>query len=77
MKQNGVGSVGTLCRECMERVAFHHEGPNEVNKIHVGCNKQYYIANEHQIMGREAGFWPVINRQIDASITRLLVSRTL
>ena len=29
-KQNGVGSVGTLYRERMGRVAFHREGLDEI-----------------------------------------------
>ena len=44
MKQNGVGSVGTLFRECMGRVVFRHEG---LNKITGGCYKKYHRIDLH------------------------------
>ena len=33
MKQNEVGSGGTLPRECMGRVVFHHEKLDTILKI--------------------------------------------
>ena len=69
MKQNGVGSVKTLYRECMGRVAFCCEGHSEIKiKLPVDViNNKIIIMNtfEHQVMGRGGGLWPVSKRQIE------------
>ena len=41
-KQYGVHSVGTLYRECMVRVAFHHERRYEIENIASECYGMYY-----------------------------------
>ena len=86
MKQNGVGSVGTLYRECIGRVVFFAvKDLIRSNKIGGGCYTQYHNVNEYvcaSITGRGAGFWSVSYRQIKTSrintksIILPLVSRT-
>ena len=60
----------------MERVAFHHEGLDEIKKITGGRYKQYHYVNKYicaSIIGHGAGFWPLSNRS--RSITLPSVSR--
>ena len=42
MKQNEVGSGGTLPRECMGRVVFHHEKLDTILKIPGECSMISY-----------------------------------
>ena len=59
MKQSGVGSVGTLYRECLERVAFCHEGFNSDE-----CYNQYHNFSKYICVASYAGFWPVSANRI-------------
>ena len=77
-KQYGVHSVGTLYRECMVKVVFHHERFYEIKKIVGGCYNQYCNVNEYicaSLRAHGAGFFPVSIAQMESQYyhTKLIV----
>ena len=68
-KPYGIHSVGSLYRECMVRVAFHHVRLYEIEKIAGECYRMYYKPKRMQLritkdsMGQVSDQCPFNNRK--------------